>query len=98
MAKNRKSKTDITKKTDEDKMIIYAFAILILIMVLVWALKKGSSNDYNSAPIPTQQVQNSYPSINSSNDLDKAAIELDKTDLNGIDKELNGLSTDSSGF
>ncbi len=91
MAKTKKVKSE----TDTNKMAIYAVIVLVLIVVLVWALKKGSVMN-NTPNTPAVVDTNPYPVIGSSGDLNKASGDLDTTDLNNIDKGLQGLSADSS--
>jgi len=84
-------------KPSENKIMAYALIVLVLVLVLFWAVKKNAMNNY--VPQVTQNVQqNTYPAITDSNDLDKAAKDIDVQNVDVIDKELNGLSTDSSNF
>ena len=87
-------------QTEADKNLMYALIILVLVMVLLWALRTGARN-YGTPQSPQSNqvmMDHGYPSIENSDDLNKASLELDNTDLNNIDKELNSLDSDSSSF
>jgi len=91
-----------TKKYDQeaDKNLMYALIILVLVMVLFWTLRTGARN-YGTPPAQQSNqmmMNNEYPSIEDSSDLDKASGVMDNTDLNTIDKELNSLDSDASSF
>lgn len=46
----------------------------------------------------TQQTTQNVPAIQDAGGLDNVASDLDNTDLNAIDKELNQLDSDTSTF
>ncbi len=97
-----KSKTKKVVKVDkvvknDNKLMLYALVVLALTMVLYLAVKKTAMNKYSSMT-PMKVDENTYPAMKNNSDLDKAVEDLDSNEVNNIDKELNGMDTDSSNF
>ena len=87
------------KKGFSTIVIIAIVAILIAIGV-VMAVKKGANlNIYNKqGPQVTQTQQPQASPIQNSSDLNVTLADLDNTDLDGIDAELNQIDADASIF
>ena len=88
--------------------------IILLVIALFGAVAIGTYYYYfanrQSATIPVntsitlefqadyQQAAKNVPSVKNVGDLNAVSADLDSTDITQIDKELNGLSADSSSF
>ncbi len=72
--------------------------VVIVVIAAVYLLTRGNSvsNPYNqsTANPPTTQTQG----IQNDNDLTAASNDLDNTDLNNVDGDLNQNDTDTSAF
>lgn len=77
------------KKGFSPVVIILIVAIFIAIGVFM-AVKKGQQITQTQQPA-TSVIQNT-------SDLDAAATDLDKTDVDGMDTELNQIDADASTF
>ena len=74
-------------------LILAIVAVVIVVAAAVFFLtQKGS------LPIGTQQTNQNVPVIQDANGLNTISSELDNTDLNAVDKELNQLDSDASTF
>ena len=75
---------------------IVIVGVVIVIIALFLTTQTGSLPIFEKAG--NQQVGQNVPSIQSSNDLNKVASDLDNTDMSQFDKELNQLDSDISSF
>lgn len=87
------------KKGFSQVIIIAIVAILIAIGVAM-AVKKGTNlNIYDKqGPQVTQTQQPQASPIQNSSDLNVTLADLDNTDVDGIDAELNQIDADASTF
>lgn len=90
-------KKQISKRKGFNPIIaLIAVGVAVVIIVLFLLTQKGG------LPAPekpgTQRTTQSVPAIQNANDLNAVASELDNTDLDGLDGELNQLDTDASTF
>lgn len=80
-------------------VIIVIVALLIAIGVFMAAKNGTSLNTYNKEGLQVTQTQQPKTSvIQNGNGLDATAADLDKTDVDGMDTELNRMDADSSTF
>jgi flagellar basal body-associated protein FliL len=96
----------------KEKGFIHMILIVVVALIVVGAgvyylftLKRNAgsampvNNDIASQyQVDYQEGATNAPSVNSGNDLDKVMAQLDGTDLNQIDKQLDSISADVSGF
>ena len=73
-------------------LVIIAVVIVIVAVVVFLSTQKGG------LPTGTGQTSQNIPAIQDANGLNTVTSELDNTDLNAVDKELNQLDTDNSTF
>lgn len=74
-------------------MLLAASSAIVAVFLLVLILKYSPV----SPPATVLPAPTAVP-VQSASELDKLSADLDKTDLTVLDKELNNLSSDSSGF
>lgn len=67
-------------------------AIVVVVVAVFLSTQKGG------LPIGTPQTSQNIPAIQDASGLNRVASELDNTDLNAVDKELDQLNTDTSTF
>ena len=79
-------------------IIIVIVVILIAIGVFMAVKRVTSLNTYNKGGQQVTQTQPATSAIQNSSDLDAAAADLDKTDIDGMDTELNQIDADASTF
>jgi predicted PurR-regulated permease PerM len=82
------------KKQKGLSLILLITAVIAVIVVAgIIFLKKQSNTELN------QQIpQGSQSSIQNSNDLNAASTDLDNTDIDSLDNELNQVNSDASTF
>lgn len=68
--------------------------VVLLALLGFWFYMKGGYK----APGSTPQDSVMAPPVENKSDLDSASKDLDATDLNQMDTELEQISSDSSGF
>lgn len=78
------------------RIAIIAVGVVVVIIALLLSAQKGSLP--TPERIGTQQTTQNVPVIQDANGLNAVASELDNTDLNEFDKELNQLEADASTF
>ncbi len=82
--------------------IIGLVVIAIIIVAVFLSAQKTQQTTQVSSPsltlTPTSTPTSNVPAIQNPSDLNAATADLDKTDLNDIDKQLNQLDTDASTF
>lgn len=71
-------------------------AIIIVVVIVVVAVFLSAQK--GGLPTGTQQTSQNIPVIQDAGGLNSVASELDNTDLNAVDKELNQLNSDTSTF
>lgn len=84
-------------KAPENNVMKYLLILAVLVLVLFWVVQKNRQNNYmmqTSAPVDN----NSYPKIESGDDLNNALKEVDNNDPSEMDSEIKGLDTDSKGI
>lgn len=90
----KKTKT-ATKVKANNNLVYLVFGAIVLLLVFVFM--KGAKEVGQDTYMPLPEVpKNTYPAVQNTTDLDKAAKELDATDVNAMDKELNSLNSDAS--
>lgn len=76
--------------------LIIAIGVIVVIVIFFLLTGKGS------VPVPekivTPQITQNVPAIQDTSGLNTAATELDNTDLNAVDKELDQLDAETSTF
>ncbi len=77
-------------KKESGNIALIVLIIVLAIFVFGWLVKSG----YYSAPQQTSQDN----SIQNKDGLDTASKDLDDTNVNDVDVELNKLSVDTSAF
>lgn len=76
--------------------VAIVIGVVVVIITVFISTRKGSLPALESTGI--QQTNQSVPAIQNTNDFNTVASELDNTDLNGLDRELNQLDVDVSTF
>lgn len=71
---------------------------VIIVAVVVIAVAVFLSTQKGGLPTGTQQTSQNIPAIQNAGGLNTVSSELDNTDLNIVDKELNQLDSDTSTF
>lgn len=79
-------------------VIIAAVVVLIVIGVFMAVNKSANLNTNNKKSQPTEAQQSTPSTIQTTGDLDTTAVDLDKVDIDGIDRELEKIDADSSTF
>jgi len=77
-------------------LVIVIIAVLVVAVVVLLSTRKGGWSGFEKTG--TQQTTQNVPAIQNANDLNTTASELDNTDLNAVDKELNQLDSDALKF
>lgn len=73
-------------------LLIIAVVVVIVVAGMIFFKKLNDTG-------PNQQIpQSRQSSMQNSNDLNAASADLDKTDLNSLDNELNLVDSDASTF
>lgn len=73
-------------------LAVVIVAVVVIATVVFFSTQKGG------LPTGTQQTSQNVPVIQDAGGLNTVASELDNTDLNAVDKELNQLDSDASTF
>lgn len=73
-------------------LAIIVVAVVVIVVAVFFSTQKGS------LPTETKQTSQNISAIQDTSGLNSAASELDNTDLNAVDKELNQLDSDTSTF
>lgn len=69
---------------------LLAFLIILIFVFLWWWSRKGGNL--------TNQSVSRTPAFQSTSDLDSASKQLDSTDLNQMDADINRVASDASNF
>lgn len=80
------------KKQTGNTLIILVIIVLVALLGF-WFFMKGSYKGLQQTPQKTEA-----PAVENKSDLDSASKDLDGTNLNQMDLELNLISSDSSSF
>lgn len=83
-----------TQKGLSPILAVIIVGIVVIAAVVFFSTQKGG------LPTPTgiQKTSQNIPTIQDTSGLNTVASELDNTDLNAVDKELNQLDSDTSTF
>ena len=81
----------MTNKTNQKGFAAILIIIIVLVIVAVVAIFLPTQKG-------TQQTTQNVPAIQSADDLNTVTSDLDNTDMNQFDEELNQLDADSSEF
>lgn len=73
-------------------LAVIIVAVVVIIVAVFLSTQKGG------LPTGAQQTTQNVPVIQDASGLNTVASELDNTDLNAVDKELNQLDSDTSTF
>ena len=84
------------QKSQNSNMILVAVVVIIIIAGVLLVVKKANNTSLKN-PGNAQSLQNDQP-IQNSNDLNSASSDLDNTNIDGLDHEINQISSDTSGF
>lgn len=74
------------------------FAPMLILVVVAIVAVAGYLLLTKNGKYTTPTTNQSYSTIQSDSDLNKAAIDLENTDTKQVDTELNQLSSDTSAF
>ena len=77
-------------------LLIITIGVVVVIIVLF--LSTGKGNVPAPGKTDTLQTTQNVPAIQDTSGLDTATSELDNTDLNAVDKELDQLDAETSTF
>ena len=80
-------------KQKGNSLLIVIVVVALAVVAVVWFLK----NNYKGLAERTPQ-ETSAPAITNKAELNTASSDLDGTDVNSMDKELDQLNTDSLSF
>ncbi len=86
------------KKQRRNQKGLSLILAVIIVVVVVIVVAVFLSTQKGGLPTGTQQTSQNIPAIQDAGGLNSAASELDNTDLNAVDKELNQLDSDASTF
>lgn len=90
-------KKQVTKqKGFSPAAVIAAVGAAVVIVVLFLLTQKGGL--FTPEGTETQQTTQNAPAIQNVDDLDTTTSELDSTNLDEVDKELDQISADASEF
>lgn len=67
-------------------------AVVVIVVAVFLSIQKGG------LPTGTQQTSQNIPAIQDTGGLNTVTSELDDTDLNAVDKELDQIGADASEF
>lgn len=80
------------KKGLSPTLAVIIVAVVVIVVAVFLSTQKGG------LPTGTQQTSQNIPAIQDAGGLNTVASELDNTDLNAVDKELDQISADASEF
>ncbi len=79
------------KKQNGNTLIALILIVIVVLLAFWYFMKSGYK-------LPQQTAQNNVPAVQNKSGLDAAAKDLDGTNLNQMNADLNQLSSDSASF